>query len=256
MANWMGLRAYARYRGDSLAGVQKAIATSRISAEAVRRDERGRCVGIEQARADRDWAINTDPAEALRNRKNPAALLPPNENTSRSGAMPVAPPELASGTDSAVPADLLGSAPAEGDLGGGVGGGAPAEGDLGGGGGGGETAAAGRGAKDDPFGYQQARARREEIERALKQLDLLERRGALVRASEVERAAAETARQVRNAVLAIPDRLAPVLDPSNPGRAHKLLTDELQKALRELTDGLDERVAAAAGARERELALP
>jgi hypothetical protein len=237
----------------------------------VRRDERGRCIGIDQELADLDWAINTDPAEALKNGKNPAALLP------RDGGIADL-PECCDIAASAGQAERVG-APGRGDDPGRADGAGRAdvperEGEMLGTPPA-ETVARGPG-KDDPFGYQQARARREEIERALKQLDLLERRGALVRASEVEKAAAETARQVRNAMLAIPDRLAPVLDPANPGRAHKLLTDEIGKALRELSAALDEsarraerdarnashderaaidRAAAPAGADERELAL-
>lgn len=71
----MSLRAYARHRGDALSAVQKAIADGRVSAGAVRRDETGRLTGIDQEIADRDWASNTDPVEALKNHKWPAGLL-------------------------------------------------------------------------------------------------------------------------------------------------------------------------------------
>jgi phage terminase Nu1 subunit (DNA packaging protein) len=99
--------------------------------------------------------------------------------------------------------------------------------------------------KDDS-GYWQHKARREKAEAELAELKALQAAGALVSAAGVKRERAETARKVRNAMLAIPDRIAPVVDPANPARAHKLMTDEIQKGLRELSTELEERAAAAA----------
>lgn len=70
--------------------------------------------------------------------------------------------------------------------------------------------------------------------RQLLELRYLRESGALTSASEVEKAARDTARTVRDAMLGIPDRLAQVLDPAHPQRAHKLLTAEIQSALRAL----------------------
>jgi phage terminase Nu1 subunit (DNA packaging protein) len=101
-----------------------------------------------------------------------------------------------------------------------------------------------------------ARRRKDRADAQLAEMKALQVAGALTSVAEVQRERMETARQVRNAMLAIPDRLAPVLDPANPARAHKLLTDEISKALRELRSGLEQRAAAAAaGADEREPAL-
>lgn len=53
----MGYRAYARHRGVTLAGVQKAIASGRISTVLVGDKPR-----IDSDQADRDWTLRTDPA--------------------------------------------------------------------------------------------------------------------------------------------------------------------------------------------------
>jgi hypothetical protein len=99
------------------------------------------------------------------------------------------------------------------------------------------------GSRDD---YWESKARREKAEAQLAEMKALAAAGALVPSAGVRKEAAETARRMRNALLAIADRLAPVLDPASPARAHKLLTSELQKVLRELSGGLEERAATAA----------
>lgn len=108
--------------------------------------------------------------------------------------------------------------------------------------------------RDDQVDWD-ARKRRDRAEAQLSEMKALKEAGALTSTAAVQKEAVETARQVRNAMLAIPDRLAPVLDPANPARAHKLMTEEIQKALRELRAGLEQRAAAAAGLAGRELAL-
>lgn len=82
--------------------------------------------------------------------------------------------------------------------------------------------------------YWVSKARREKAEATRAELRALEEAKALVSAADVAREGREQARQIRNALCAIPDRVAPILDPANPARAHKLLTDEIHKALREL----------------------
>lgn len=107
---------------------------------------------------------------------------------------------------------------------------------------------------DDQVDWE-ARKRKDRADAQLAEMKALQQAGALTPTAAVQKEAMEVARQVRNAMLAIPDRIAPVLDPANPSRAHKLLTEEIHKALRELRSGLEQRAAAAAGADERELAL-
>src|SRR6185436_14647859 len=107
----------------------------------------------------------------------------------------------------------------------------------------------------DDSGYWESRSRREKAEAQISEMKALREAGALTSAAAVRKEAADTARRLRNAMLAIPDKIAPVLDPGNPGRAHKLMTDEITKALSEFRAELEQRAAAAAGADERELAL-
>lgn len=106
-----------------------------------------------------------------------------------------------------------------------------------------------------PTEYELDKHREQKAVASLAEMKLLREAGALVPAAGVKKAAAETARHLRNMMLAIPDRIAPVVDPANPARAHKLMTDEIQKALRELSSELEQRAAAAAGADERVPAL-
>lgn len=108
--------------------------------------------------------------------------------------------------------------------------------------------------RDDQVDWE-ARKRKDRADAQLAEMKALKEAGALTSTAAVQKEAMEVARQVRNSMLAIADRIAPVLDPANPARAHKLLTDEIQKALRELRVGLEQRAAAASGAVERELAL-
>lgn len=109
-------------------------------------------------------------------------------------------------------------------------------------------------ARDDQVDWE-ARKRKDRADAQLAEMKALKEAGALTSTAAVQKEAMEVARQVRNSMLAIADRIAPVLDPANPARAHKLLTDEIQKALRELRAGLEQRAAATPGAVERELAL-
>jgi hypothetical protein len=95
----------------------------------------------------------------------------------------------------------------------------------------------------DP-GYRDMLTRVKRAEAQLKEMQALERAGELIVADDVERENEEIARAVRNAMLAIPDRLAQALDPANPERARKLLDNEIKKALRGLESKLDQRAAA------------
>jgi len=110
------------------------------------------------------------------------------------------------------------------------------------------------GQKEDS-GYWIHKARREKAEAELSELKALQAVGAVVPAAGVKKVAAEIGRKFRDALLAQPDDLAQVLDPANPGRAHRLLKNYNENILRELRIELEQRAAAAAGADEREPAL-
>ena len=100
-------------------------------------------------------------------------------------------------------------------------------------------------ADDDRRELLQHRTAAAKADAQLKTMSALERAGELVIAEDVEREDEEIAREVRNAMLSIPDRVAQVLDPANPERARKLLDAEIRKALRGLETKLAQRAAAA-----------
>lgn len=81
----------------------------------------------------------------------------------------------------------------------------------------------------------------------LKTMEALERAGELVSAEDVRRECAERVREVRNGILAVPDRISQVLDPANPERARKLLDTELRKALSDLSRRFEERASTPSG---------
>lgn len=85
-----------------------------------------------------------------------------------------------------------------------------------------------------------ARARSEEHKAGILELEHGRLAGTLVLASEVRAAAGSSARQARNAMLAIPDRLAPLLAAeSDQFRVHALLRDEITRALHALADSME-----------------
>jgi hypothetical protein len=87
----------------------------------------------------------------------------------------------------------------------------------------------------DGLDYFEARAVTETYKARLARLDYELRTGQLIRAEQVEEAAMELARTVRDSLLNLPDRLAAILAAeSDPAKTHKILTDELRKALNEL----------------------
>lgn len=88
-------------------------------------------------------------------------------------------------------------------------------------------------------------------EAQLKEMQALERAGALVSAAGVRKEFMEIARATRNAMLAVYDRVAPALSPS----AQKMLDNAIRQALGELTARLEQRTAADTGVTEPEAAL-
>ena len=80
--------------------------------------------------------------------------------------------------------------------------------------------------------YAKARAERERAQAGIKNLEWRKLEGELLERVQVERAAADTGRQIRDAVLAIPDRLSAILAAETSAAAiHEELTRELELAL-------------------------
>jgi hypothetical protein len=80
--------------------------------------------------------------------------------------------------------------------------------------------------------YWSARTSREEVEAENARLDLEERRGRLVDAEDVAAAQFEIARLVRDRMLAIPDRVGPILAAElDPHQVRELLSKEIRLAL-------------------------
>ena len=86
-------------------------------------------------------------------------------------------------------------------------------------------------------GYQTARALHETYRARTARLEFERLSGMLVPADEVRSQAFTTARRVRDSILALPDRLAPVLAAiTDPAEIHRALAAELRQALEELSN--------------------
>lgn len=88
---------------------------------------------------------------------------------------------------------------------------------------------------DTPMTYAEARAMHEKFKMRLAELELEQREGKLVEADVVQRESFKAARQVRDALLNLPDRVAGVLAAeTNQFKVHQLLTKEIRRALEDL----------------------
>lgn len=86
-----------------------------------------------------------------------------------------------------------------------------------------------------PMTYAEARAQHEKFKMRLAQLELEQREGKLVEADAVQRESFKAARQVRDALLNLPDRVAGVLAAeTNQFKVHQMLTKEIRRALEDL----------------------
>lgn len=96
-----------------------------------------------------------------------------------------------------------------------------------------------RGLPEDAIpNLNESRARREHYQAEKARLEALQGRGELVPAADVRAEAFALARSVRDGMLRVADRLAPLLAATNDAReTHRLLTDEIRIALRGLADG-------------------
>ena len=90
-------------------------------------------------------------------------------------------------------------------------------------------AAVEEGSADDYKKYSAARAKRELHNANLAEFEELKKRGELVEAQAVSKQADQAARAVRDAFLAVPDRLASLL----VGRTEKQIAAELRKEIRQ-----------------------
>ena len=86
--------------------------------------------------------------------------------------------------------------------------------------------------------YAEAQRAREVYRAERERLKLLQEKGELVSAADVQSAAFQAARTVRDALMALPDRLAAQLAATTDAKlCHNLLAEELRVALRSLADG-------------------
>ncbi len=87
--------------------------------------------------------------------------------------------------------------------------------------------------------YTKARAVREHYQARLAKIEYEERIAKLVSKDEVQVAAFNTHRVIRDAMLNIPDRVAAMLAAeTNEAKCHEMLSTEIRKALNEFADAL------------------
>lgn len=83
-----------------------------------------------------------------------------------------------------------------------------------------------------------SKAVRAAFDAKLAQLEYQQKSGELVRRDEITREAFALARAVRDSMMRVPDRLAPILAATTDARkVHQVLSDEIRVALRSLADG-------------------
>ena len=88
--------------------------------------------------------------------------------------------------------------------------------------------------------YQDAKTQKEIFAAKNAELDFRKRAGELCEVAVVRAEAARQARETRDAVLAVPDRLSIVLAAeTDRGKVHAILVDELTKVLTQISDGRD-----------------
>lgn len=86
-------------------------------------------------------------------------------------------------------------------------------------------------------GFNAVRTQHERVKLQLAEIELGQRHRRLVPVEDVERQARETGRQVREGMLAIPDRVASLVAAENDaGKVHDILAGEIRKALVAVSD--------------------
>lgn len=83
--------------------------------------------------------------------------------------------------------------------------------------------------------WQQARTARESIQARLLEIELKRKTGEVVDAAVVEREAFETARKLRDLILALPGRVAPLVAGMTPAEARKVLDEECGRICDEMS---------------------
>lgn len=92
--------------------------------------------------------------------------------------------------------------------------------------------------EDQIPGLEVSRERKEHYNAELARLQALKEREELVPTADVKRMASTLGRQIRDNILAIPNRVAPLLAAARDSAdVHRLLNEELRTALRVLSDG-------------------
>lgn len=92
--------------------------------------------------------------------------------------------------------------------------------------------------EDQIPGLDVSRERKEHYNAEVARLQALKEREELVLTADVKRQAFSLGRQIRDNVMGIPDRVAPLLAAAQDSReVHRLLSEELRTALRALADG-------------------
>ncbi len=214
---WVSLREFARNRDVTLAAVQKAIESGRVTA--VKRKENGRLCAIDLIAGTAQWNGNTDVDQAAR---AGAPLFAQVNDSAPVNGLQVAAVYRDEGREPVGPgSDTAGAASSS------------------------------PGAQDkDPHGYLEARADKERAQAKRAELDYLERVGELVSVTQVREQEFAVFRKLRDNLIAIGDRLAPRLAAeTDPVRVQHMISEEIRKALHELSRALG--VDAAGGAGER-----
>ena len=107
----------------------------------------------------------------------------------------------------------------------------------------GKTAAALEPSAEQEETHHAARARRERAEATMAELKLAEQRGEVIRVDAIRAALAGVLSQCRDAFMALPARLAPVLAAeTDAGRVHRVLSDEVHRVLVDLSRGATQAV--------------
>lgn len=193
----MGIREYSRHRGCTHPAVKKAIDVGRLSSS-LRQGPAGRLL-IDQAAADLEWKLTTDPAQQREpdEHRKPAAVPAPAE-TLKQHTITGETEEVQNG----------------------------------------ERSAGDQVADRARIVFSAQRARTAAAKAELAELDLSERRGEMISRTKVTDEAYRQAVKLRESILAVPrivsHRLVAMKD---AGKIQRLLELELTKALRSLGDG-------------------
>jgi hypothetical protein len=194
----ISIRKYAQERGISHVAVLKAIQSGRL-VKSIAHDPAGKPKIADPELADREWAANTDQAKPL----NRISGEPKRRKETATAAY-----EPRQGAAPPAPTPQPSAPPASAEPGGSSG----------------------------PT-YAQSRAIREAYQARLAKLDYEEKAGKLLPADAVRVAMFNAGRKARDMLMALPDRIAPLVV-GNPDQheVHRLLTDEVRRVCAEIAN--------------------